>query len=122
MMTKESLRVALAKADRSGAGRPYPPELRREAVAYVESRRQEGATRDEAASEIGVSTESIARWSARMVSGERVGFRQVVVMPHALVATGPAAKHGRPIVHGPHGLRIEGLDVAGIAELLRSLV
>ena len=121
MRSREELRTALARADRSGTGRPYPETLRREAVAYVEARCREGASRDTAARELGVSTVSVARWSMSLASSEEGSFRQVVVMsPCTVMAQGPG-EPGQLVVFGPHGMRIEGLDMAGVAELWRRL-
>ena len=121
MRTREELRTALARADRSGTGCPYPETLRREAVAYVETRCREGASRDAAARELGVSTVSVARWSAHLARSEEGGFRQVVVMSPCTVMPQVPGERGQLVVFGPHGMRIEGLDMAGVAELWRRL-
>lgn len=120
-MTKsgERLRAVVANAERSGSGRPYPAELRREVVAYVDARRGEGVGRVAAAREIGVSAFSVARWRAALGGGGR-GFREVVLAERSERAASLDGPH-QLIVHGPSGLRIEGLDVAGVAELWRRL-
>jgi hypothetical protein len=117
--TAERLRALMANADRSGSGRPYAPELRREVVAYVEARRGQGVGRVAAAREIGVSAFSVTRWTAALGAGVRSGFREVMLAERSETAVSSEAR--RLIIHGPCGLRIEGLDVAGVAELWRRL-
>ena len=73
--TAKELRAAVATADRSGSGRPYPAELRREVVAYVEARREQGIGRGAAAREIGVSAFSGARWRSALGVGIDSVFR-----------------------------------------------
>ena len=117
--TAERLRALLANADRSGSGRPYPLKLRREVVAYVEARRGRGVGRVAAAREIGVSAFSVTRWTAALGHGVRSGFSEVMLAERSESAV--SSETTGMIVHGPCGLRIEGLDVAGVAELWRRL-
>ena len=112
----EELREALAKADRSGAGSPYPEELRRAAVAYRRQREREGVGVAAVAAELGVSGLSLARWSRTLERAEP-RFRAVEVVVEA-----ERLERARTVVvHGPRGLRIEGLSVAEVAELLGRL-
>ena len=112
----EELREALAKAERSGAGSPYPEELRRAAVAYRRQREREGVGGVAAvAAELGVSGLSLARWSRTLERAEP-RFRAVEV-----VVAERLERARTVVVHGPRGLRIEGLSVAEVAELLGRL-
>jgi transposase len=117
--TAEKLRLSIANADRSGAGRPYPVALRREIVAYVEEQRRQGVGGVTASREIGVSAFSVARWKADKGSDSETGFRPVVLAEPIEVPI--SVERSRLVVHGPAGLRIEGLDLAALAELWRRL-
>lgn len=132
--TAEKLRASIANADRSGAGRPYPVALRREAVAYVDERQRQGLGRVAAAREIGVSAFSVARWRAALegaataldasttalgVDGSS-GFRRVLLAEPIEVPF--PSETSRLVLHGPSGLRVEGIDVASLAELWRRLL
>lgn len=112
----EELRVALA--GRGGRGRAYPVALRRLAVAYFVQRRDEGAAVDEIGPEIGLSSSTLSRWEQDMRGQDEPsqGFEVVHVVEEA--AKAPARGL---VVHGPSGLRVEGLDLDGLAELLRRL-
>ncbi len=106
----EALKSQLASAERTGVGRGYPLALREAAVEHMVARRAEGASLFEIATEIGVQPITLSRWARRGARAEG-SFRAVRVVESA-----PASL----VVHGPHGLRIEG-DASTIAELLRSL-
>lgn len=108
------LREALETADRAGAGRPYPESLRRAAVEHHREREREGASVREVAAELGVSDASLMRWS-RTEPEIGHGFRAI-----ALVAE-PVGRMNGAVVHGPRGLRIEGLTVAELVELWERL-
>lgn len=108
------LREALATAERSGAGRPYPESLRAAAMAYRREREREGAGLREVAAELGVSSVSLERWS-RKNPGAKMSFRAIEVVGESVR---PASGL---VVHGPRGLRIEGLTVAQLAELVARL-
>ena len=63
---------------------------------------------------VGMSWKTLGRWlGGRKSRGAR--FERVEVIEPAIAVARPL------VVHGPRGLRIEGLDVAGVAELLRKL-
>lgn len=56
--------------------RPYPPEFRSEAVRLLQEMRKDGKSISEVAKDLGVSTESLRRWSiqAEVDAGERNGL------------------------------------------------
>jgi transposase len=111
----EELRRELAQADRSGVGRPYPEALRRAAVEYGRQRERQGASVGVVAAELGVSGVSLSRW-LRKGQGVESGFRAIEVVAEPYGATAR-----RLVVHGPRGLRIEGLTVLDVVTLLERL-
>ena len=107
-----NLRTELGRLTQRGRGRAYPEALRLRAIAYVEARRAEGAATRTAGEEIGMDWRTLLRWAprARAAAFERVLIRENTPIPVTAL-----------IVHGPGGIRIEGLDLAGVAELVRRL-
>ncbi len=110
--TAAAFREAVKRAGRRGAGRRYPVELRRQGAAYLVARRAAGGTVSAVLRELGVRRGMLAGWAKPAGAAARPRFVPVTVVE------GPG---GRVVVHGPHGVRVEGLDVAGVAELLRRL-
>jgi len=111
---REELKVELSKLGPRGRGRAYPKGLLEKLLAYTVARRRQGASIVEVASEVGINFRTLARWVGER-KASRFGRIEVVAAP---VATAPAAAP-TIIVHGPRGLRIEGLDLAAAAELVR---
>lgn len=108
--TALALRQALASAERSGVGRAYPAAIRVRATAYVERRRAEGISDEAIGQELGISPMTFRRW----VGGRSTAFAVATVCDEP----GPSAGI---VVHGPRGLRIEGLDLAGVVALWERL-
>ena len=106
-------RVAARRAGPRGAGRRYPPALRRTGAEYFRRRRAVGASVATVARDLGVRRQTLLAWAAEAEAKTRAAFVPVAVVPDAAVAS-------RIVVHGPVGLRIEGLDVATLAALLRA--
>lgn len=112
----KEFRAALAALGARSPTTPYPPELRALAVAHVKERCAQGASMREMASELGVGPDSIRRWQ----SGRR--RRPVVVRRVAIAPRATAARTVESIVvHGPAGVRIEGMGVSAIAALFKEL-
>jgi transposase-like protein len=100
----------------------YPEVLQRSAVAYLGQRKREGADLGQAAAELGVEAATLERWGVRWP--EDAGAEPTKMMLPVVVATDPAAREtgaARLVVHGPRGLRVEGLTVGQIAELMEAL-
>ena len=111
---REELRLELSQLGPRGRGRTYPKGLLEKLLSYTVARRRQGATIVEVASEVGMSFRTLSRWIGERKTTGRFGRVEVVA------ATRPASSSGAGIVvHGPRGLRIDGLDVAGVAELVR---
>ena len=109
------LRTWMARTGGRRRGKSYPAALREEAVSYLRGRLEQGGSVYAVAREIGMSQTSLARWLRSEPRRSPAAFR-----PVTLVADGQPAL-GTIVVHGPAGIRVEGLDLAGVAELLRRL-
>lgn len=110
--TGSALKQALASAERSGVGRAYPAAIRERAIAYVDRRRAEGSADEAIGRELGISPMTFRRW---------VGARPSAFALATFVEPEAAAPSGALVVHGPRGLRVEGLDFAGIVALWERL-
>jgi hypothetical protein len=110
--TGSAPKQALASAERSGVGRAYPAAIRERAIAYVGRRRAEGVADEAIGRELGISPMTFRRW---------VGARPSAFTVATVVEPAPAAPSGPLVVQGPRGLRIEGLDLAGVVELWERL-
>lgn len=101
-------KLAAARAARRGS---YPPALRAKVVAYAAERRAQRVSRDKVAAELGMSVATLSYWCAP-------ARRKASLAPVTVVAA--AAPQQAVLVEcGP--LRIRGLDVGGVAELLKRL-
>ena len=115
----EGFREAVAKLGPRGRTTPYPKEMRDEAVGYAQERRAQGATWELIAQELGLGVNSLINWArGTRRSQKKPAFRQVELKPSEDVVS---AEREALVVHGPGGLRVEGLTVATLAELLRRL-
>ena len=111
MSASIQIRRAVERLEARGRGIRYPVELRAKLIAETWSRREAGGTLEAIGEELGVPWRTLARWCTAERKSKQ-GFRavEIVAVPSAM-----------PVVHGPRGLRIEGLDIEGIAELVRRL-
>ena len=98
-------------------GRRYPRRLQKRIIAYCARRRADGVSLRAVVGELGVSLPTLQRWCEAAPTAP-TRFREVAIAS----ATGAIPSPSRAlVVHGPAGLRIEGLDVAALAQLWRSL-
>ena len=111
---REELRVELSTLGPRGRGRAYPKGLLEKLLSYTVARRRQGASIVDVASEVGMNFRTLARWL-----GERKAARFGRVKVVAAPAASAAGAAPMIIVHGPRGLRIEGLDLVAVAELVR---
>ena len=109
---REELKRELSVLGPRGRGRPYPKGLLEKILSYTVARRRQGADLLTVSAELGISSKTLERWLGARRSSPR--FKRVQV------ESAPAATQAL-VVHGPRGLRIEGLDVNGVAELLQRL-
>ena len=107
-------RAAARRAGPRGAGRRYPSTLRRAGAEYFRRRRAAGASVATVARDLGVRRQTLLAWAAEPEGETRAAFVPVTVVPDA-------AALSRIVVYGPGGLRVEGLDVAGVIAVLSGL-
>jgi predicted transcriptional regulator len=78
-------------------------------VKYAQAQRAAGIPIEKIGEEVGVPWRTIRRWLSDARRG-RFHAVEIEAQPRAAV-----------VVHGPHGIRVEGLDLDSVAELLRRL-
>jgi transposase-like protein len=115
------LRHALSVADRSGRGRPYPAAIRREVIAYVSRQRAQGQSVALLAEELGLSPLTLGRWLEQPAHGAAMALFRPVSLAAAAPAVEVLPARSSLVVHGPGGLRIEGLDLDSLTQLVRRL-
>ena len=107
-----SIRAEIERLPKRGRGRRYPTALRTRVLSYLQSRSQEGVSAKGVGDEIGLSVWTLSRWQKESPTPPTPNFERVELVVE------PAAR-SRLVVYGPAGLRIEGLDLADLAELVR---
>jgi transposase-like protein len=109
-MEAAELKRELVKVQVGKRGR-YPAALREAVVEYMARSKRSGKSHSKVAAELGMSVQTLCYWRA-------AARKRGALMPVAIVAT---ATEREPVVElGP--VRVRGLDVSGIAELLKRLV
>jgi transposase len=112
----EEFREGVRKQAGGGPRNRYTAELRELARSYWKKRKAEGATLAAAAKELGIHAKSLHQWSKGR--GRARQFHPVELI--AEEQAGP--RRGSSLVlHGPGGVRVEGLTVESLAALLRRL-
>jgi transposase len=106
-------RAAALRGDRRRSA--YPDSLRAEAVAYIEAAGGRGVSLASAAAALGVDKSSLRSWQKQR---RGAGLRAVKVIDRS---SENSANSAGIVVHGPGGIRVEGLDIASLAVLLRTL-
>jgi|WetSurMetagenome_2_1015567.scaffolds.fasta_scaffold35775_4 transposase len=115
------------QSDAARARRVYSMPEHQAALMHLRRVLDDGGTVARAAAELRIPKHTLYTWRdvaegrrrrKRPEAPMRSGFKAVTVIPPAAVA--PAAAPAI-VVHGPRGLRVEGLSVDGIAALLRAL-
>lgn len=117
---EEEKELAALKAEVEGLGpksptRRFPVELKKRLVGWAEAKRAAGVTAAEIEEELGIPWASLSKWMASKARGGRPPKLQ----PVKVVAA--AGADSRPILKTPGGFIVEGLDIAGLALLLRHL-
>src|SRR6478736_1531455 len=101
---REELKSELSVLGPRGRGRPYPKGLLEKLLSYTVARRRQGAKLVEVAAELGMKDQTLSRWVGEKRAAKSFERVEVVATPTALSTTSI-------LVHGPRGLRIEGLDI-----------
>lgn len=104
-----SARRAIAALARRKHLRRYPDSLRSRLAALVRAHPEQSVR--SLALQLGMAPQTLDRFAADSPAG---------VLPVRVVRE-PEPQSPTPIVRGPCGLVVEGLDVAGVADLLRAL-
>ena len=107
---KELQRIKAALGERpKGPGRRIAPEVRSLIARYARRRLAAGTSRVAIAAELGVGDGTVARVLQTAA--------EVELVPVRLTSEGLSSA----TVRGPGGLTIEGLDIEGLAALIRAL-
>lgn len=124
--TEIQRRVRAARESGEARGRRgYPQPVRAMVVAHARSLLQGGSSLAQAASDAGMALVTVRKWLAADDAATREdtpmrstrSFRQLRVVESAT----PTLATSTIVVHGPGQLRIEGLTVGALAELLARL-
>ena len=111
----EELREQLARCGPRTRGARVPPGVRAAIATYARRARARGGSLVGIATAVGVSPESIRRWTQGPA-----GPRPRSLVPVVLAAA-PIAPDAAITVTAPGGYRVEGLTVPQVATLLRAL-
>lgn len=117
------VRRRLSAARRGSAGgRPhYPDELKSEALKAAAALHDAGYAHAAAARELDINPATLTNWQRR--AEEDDGSEAATMLPVEMIPGEQSVTVEPPqiVVHGPAGVRVEGLDLADVAELLRRL-
>ena len=102
---------------RRGRGFRYSPALKKAICDYVSLCSSRGRSVDDAGRDLGIGSSTLWRWRLPSTR-KRSAFRHVSVVDKP---TQPARNASSPVLVTPAGYRVEGLDVPGVAALLREL-
>ena len=101
---------------RRSARGPLPKGVRERGVAYVKTRKAEGASDTTIAAELGVSRTTVKRWRRRIDGCS--ALVPVRIRPTDADAPPVLAGGTTLVVTTRRGLRIEGLDMAALCALI----
>lgn len=112
----EGLR-ALVRADRRVRKGPFSPELRERLNDFLRRRWQAGESLGKLAKQLGLSNHTVQFWRSHWGERKKRGaeLRRVEVISETPLPANPLT------VHGPAGMRVEGLTADDVAELWRKL-
>lgn len=106
--------VALLNAGREGRRR-FSEDLRVEALDYLSVRRKQGASFGQITLELGLGSSTLENWRRKQKR-----FRRVVARDRA-TASVPSVSENGVIVQTISGLRIAGLAMSEVIELVKAL-
>ena len=102
---------------RNGTAIRYPEQLRRQALSYASRRQGAGDSLKSISRRLGLRSQLLFYWQKKASSG--VLRRVKIISKPEQRAT--RAETGQLVLVTPRGLRVEGLEVAALAELLKAL-
>ncbi|MFQ5757619.1 MAG: hypothetical protein ACE5H7_16195 [Acidiferrobacterales bacterium] len=105
--------IRQVRSGQSGTRTRYSAILRREVLRYTRRRRESGMSIRGIASELGLRAQLLQYWVEKSVPGR---FRAV-----RIAAPRPVPAATGVVLVTAAGTRVEGLDVASVARLLREL-
>ena len=115
----EDFRRQVIALGRRTRGARFPDALRAAIIGHARQRRQQGEGVRKIAQSVGVSPESIRRWTTSGAMPYRSKRRALV--PIMVQREHDNVVVDSVIVSAPGGYRVEGLSVAAAADLLRRL-
>ena len=113
------IRGAIAKL-RPGAQRRYPETLQEDIASFARARLETGGTRCGVCEELGIGGPTLARFLSEHGTVSRLSPAPI----RSVVITEDQAEQdpgGGIVVRAPGGIVVEGLDVAGVVEMMRGL-
>ena len=116
-MTKYELKRRI-RAARKRRGSRYPVDLQRSIEEYSELRQAAGLTFREVAGELGINWHTMMGWRKRKQARKKVRPVRIVADRRQRQAKPSATS---VLVRFPSGVTVDGLDIAQVAELMRSL-
>jgi transposase len=111
-MDGKALKEKIGEARR--ASKRVPEALQDLVVRYVEQQQIAGVSMKEIGSELGMSFHTLSYWRARSSQPRSTSLARVKVVE-------PKRTEHVVVVHAPSGLRIEGLSMTQLAELIGRL-
>ena len=109
------------RSNKSVPGRNYPDSLRSAIVAHAAERQAAGDGVHTIAASLGLNPNTLYTWLRASATERRppAAFRKVRISNVPPDRSSPTP--GGPTLVTPEGFRVEGLDVAGLVAVLRSL-
>ena len=119
-MNKPSVRLLTTiRRMRQRNARRWPEWVRREVLAYAAQCRAERRTWAQVADDLGMSHQTLRRWC---LAAEQASCAVALAPVEVMVATESPLPPARLLsLTSPAGYRVDGLDVAAAASLLRAL-
>ena len=120
----EAVIEALRAGAKSSGHSRFTDEGRRLATDYARERKASGVKMEAVAAELKMNKWTLQRWLQRQGRGE---FEKQAVAAAAkpefsrVKVKTPAASSAQLVVHGGHGVRVEGLTLENVAALLERL-
>jgi len=118
----EALREELEACRGYGTGNRYSDELKSRVLELMRDLHEAGISQRVACARLGLRTWRISLWQqARVEKTSAAQLVPVQVVPTVRQQIAPGRAQPCLSVEGPHGIRIEGLDIESLAELIRRL-